>query len=215
MRAVLWDLDGTLISTKRLYIEAYSRALRPYLGRELTHADARAVQVISELRFLRTLAGDSYEACLAEFRKLYAELHATHFDGIYEGVEATLAELRKRGLKLGVVTGKARTSWEVSRSAASLGDFDVVVLDDDVNEPKPNPEGILLALSDLGVAPDEAVYVGDSIGDISAANDAGVVSVAALWSKDAEAQQEFLSRLGDRASHIASNPADILDLIQR
>lgn len=213
MKAVLWDLDGTLISTKRLYAEAYSRALKPYIKRKLTIEDVRSVPVISELRFMRHLAGDQYDACVADFRRYYAELHDSHFDGVYEGVPATLDELRRRGLKLGIVTGKARASWEVSMTEANLGDFDVVVVDDDVNEPKPNPEGILLALSELAVDAREAVYIGDSLGDIVAAQQAGVPAAAALWSKQEPDRSGFIERLRVHGpAMLLAKPQDVLNL---
>ena len=50
----------------------------------------------------------------------------------------------------------------VGAATTDLGPFDVLVLDDDVNEPKPSPEGILLAVSQLGVAADAVMYVGDN-----------------------------------------------------
>lgn len=213
LQAILWDLDGTLISTKRLYVEAYARALRPYMKREITEADVRSVPVVSELRFLQAMAQSDYDACLIDFQRHYAELHDTHFGGIYDGVEETLARLRSLGLKMGVVTGKSRSSYEVTSVTADLGQFDVLVLDDDVDQPKPAPDGILMALQALDVAPDVALYVGDSVNDMRAANAAGVHAVAALWSKDDEQRAEFLKRLGAEPARLASTPLDILSLL--
>jgi phosphoglycolate phosphatase/pyrophosphatase PpaX len=213
IEAVLWDLDGTLISTKQLYIEAYSRALRPYMKRDITEQDVRSVPVMSELRFLRALAADDYDAALADFQRHYAELHHTHFGGIYDGIEETLAQLRQRGLKLGIVTGKSRSSWEVSSATAQLGQFDVIVLDDDVAEPKPHPQGLLIALRELEVEAASAVYIGDSLGDMRAANAAQLTPVLALWSKNEHQRSEFLQRLADEPAHKAYRPTDILSII--
>jgi phosphoglycolate phosphatase/pyrophosphatase PpaX len=197
-------------------MEAYTRALKPYISRELTMQDVRSVQVISELRFMQHLAGEHYDACVADFRRHYAELHATHFDGVYPGVREALAALRARGVRMGIVTGKGRSSWDVTETIADLGRFDVIVVDDDVAEPKPHPEGILLALHELAVEPSEAVYVGDAIGDIIAATRAGVRPAAALWSRNTDdAREEFARKLDDYGQvSLLEQPTAVLDLFE-
>jgi phosphoglycolate phosphatase/pyrophosphatase PpaX len=183
INAILWDLDGTLVSTKRLYLEAYRRALAPYIGRVLTDEEILGHRSRSEIRFLKSQAVERYEDCLRDFRRFYADLHETHFGGVYPGVPGTLDTLRNHGVKMGIVTGKSRTSYEVQTVSTDLGPFDILVMDDDVHEPKPSPEGILIAVERLGTAPSRTVYVGDSVTDVEAATAAGVISAAALWSR--------------------------------
>ena len=99
--AVLFDLDGTLIATKRLYLEAYRRALATHLGHVPSAEEVVKLRPHSELKFLLSVVGpERYDACLADFRRHYAELHATHFGGIYPGVADMLAALRALGLRL-------------------------------------------------------------------------------------------------------------------
>lgn len=215
LQAILWDLDGTLISTKRLYIEAYARALRPYMKREITEEDVRSVPVVSELRFLQAMAQSDYDACLIDFQRHYAELHDTHFGGIYDGIEATLARLRDLGLKMGIVTGKSRSSYEVTSLTADLGQFDVLVLDDDVDQPKPAPDGILVALRELDVEAARTAYIGDSVNDMLAAHQAGVLAAAALWSKPESERSRFIERVEMKGPVILlATPADVLRLVQ-
>src|SRR5512146_2204220 len=158
LRAVLFDLDGTLIATKRLYLEAYSRAHEAHLGHLPTPEEVVRLRPRAELQFLRDVVGpERYDACLTDFRRHYAELHATHFGGIYPGIRELLAALRDRGLRLGIVTGKSRAAWEITISAIEheLGSFDVTVFDDDVRIAKPDPEGLHLAAERLRMAPSE------------------------------------------------------------
>jgi len=209
---VLFDLDGTLVSTKRLYLEAYRRALAPYIGRVLSDDEILSHRSRSEIRFLKSQARDQYDACLRDFQRYYADLHETHFGGVYPGVPETLTALRERGVRLGVVTGKSRSSYEVGAATADLGPFDVLVLDDDVNEPKPSPEGILLAVDKLGVSPDAVMYVGDAVSDIEAAVEAGVVPAAALWSRPGHADAATRMRAAG-ALALLEMPADILRLV--
>jgi pyrophosphatase PpaX len=214
IEAVIWDLDGTLISTKRLYLEAYRRALAPYIGKVLTDEEILGARSRSEIRFLKSHARDQFDTCMREFQQYYAALHDSHFGGVYAGVHEVLAEIRLRGLKMGVVTGKSRSSYEAGLATADLGQFDVLVMDDDVSEPKPHPEGILAALAALGVAGSNAVYVGDSNTDVEAAHEAGTAAAAALWSKSELERDRFMSRLlePDRVV-VLHTPADLLRLL--
>lgn len=214
IEAILWDLDGTLISTKRLYLEAYRRALAPYIGKVLTDEEILGHRSRSEIRYLRSQAREQYDACLRDFREHYAALHDTHFGGVYPGVVDVLNALRAGGMKMGIVTGKSRSSYEVGLATADLGHFDVLVMDDDVEEPKPHPEGILAALTALGIEGGQAIYVGDSITDIEAAHAAGTTAAAALWSRNVAQRARFIDVLARRDGvHMLDEPCDIRKLV--
>jgi pyrophosphatase PpaX len=186
LQAILFDLDGTLIDTYRLYLEAYSRALRGVLGRELTPDDVAARHPSSERRFLEEWLGAERAAeCHAAMVTHYEALHASLCEGIYDGVREMLQALRSAGYRLGIVTGKGRAAWEVTARHVQLGRFEVVVTEDDAAEPKPHPGGLLDAARALGVQPSAAAYIGDSTGDIEAGRRAGMRVGAALWPKTA------------------------------
>ena len=215
LQAILFDLDGTLVATKRLYLEAYRRALATHLGHVPTAEEVIALRPSSELRFLQAVVGpELYDACLADFRRHYAELHETHFGGLYDGVEAMLADLRAAGVPIGIVTGKSRGSWEVTTANVELGPFDVTVFDDDVARPKPDPEGLLLALERLRVPPARAAYVGDGTQDASAAAAAGLLPIAALWPKKPEEIETFTQHVLRHGAVLAHTPADVVALVR-
>lgn len=189
--AVLFDLDGTLIDTWRLYGESYARALEPYLGRPATADDFRRRSPSSERRFLTEWLGEEKgAACHADMVRHYAELHGALAEGAYEGVREMLAALRAAGVPLAIVTGKGRAAWEVTERELALGPFAVVVTDDDVAEPKPSPDGLLAAADALGLRPGQAVYLGDSMGDLRAGKAAGMRTAAVLWPKTAPGERE-------------------------
>lgn len=195
--AVLFDVDGTLIDSYRLYLEAYRRALAPVLGHAPTDEEITARPPIAERRFLVEWVGEERAAaCHEEMCRHYAELHGQLCDGIYEGVREMLAALRSAGIPVGVVTGKGRRAWEVTERAFDLGDFAVVVTEDDAEHPKPHPGGLLSAAAGLGIAPEQIAYVGDSAGDVEAGRAAGMGAGAALWPKTAPGEREaFLERI--------------------
>jgi len=216
IRGVLFDLDGTLFDTWDLYIEAYIRTLEKYVGRRLSPAELIGLHPVSEIGLLRSVVGeirlaDAHRAFLGIYRTLHGEL----FGGIYPGIVEMLAELSRQGLSLGVVTGKSKAAWEVTSMAIGLGKFDAVVTDDDVDQPKPNPDGIALALQRLGLRAEEAVYVGDSTGDAKAARAAGVRFVAALWPKAPEEVEPFVRAVGEYGPwRILRRPSELPDAIR-
>jgi pyrophosphatase PpaX len=196
IRSILFDLDGTLVDTWDLYVEAYLRTLAPYVGRRLTLEELIALGPTSELRLLRrALAGHDAGAAHREFLRHYRSLHSTHFEGVYPGACEMLRALRDMSLRLGIVTGKSRGAWEITARSSGLGAFDVTITDEDVVEAKPDPEGLVLALDRLGISAAEAVYVGDSVGDARAARAAHVRFAAALWPKAAPEREKFLTQV--------------------
>jgi pyrophosphatase PpaX len=195
--AILLDLDGTLIDTYHLYLEAYRRALAPYLGHPPSDAEFIARRPSSEKRFLAGWIGEtSVDACHAAMARHYEALHPSLCEGMYEGVPEMLAALRSAGIPLGLVTGKGRRAWEVTERALDLGRFEVVVTDDEMEEPKPHPGGLVLGLASLGVEADKTVYIGDSVSDLAAGRAAGMLVGAALWPKtSAEDRESFLREI--------------------
>lgn len=215
--AVLFDLDGTLIDTKSLYMEAYRRAVQPFIRKDLTRDEIMAHRPTSEIAFLRAVVGEEdFDACLEAFYRVYEELHADRFDGVYPGVQEVLAALRGEGVALGLVTGKSRRSWEITRSVAdSLEPFDVLVFDDDVRAPKPDPHGLEIAVRTIGVEAGRAAYVGDSVSDMEAARAAGLRPLAALWAHGAERRTRHLRRIRELGATPVDRPAELLELLHR
>jgi phosphoglycolate phosphatase/pyrophosphatase PpaX len=216
VRWVLFDVDGTLVNTWELYIESFLRSMEDLVGRRLTLEELAALHPTSELRVLRqVLASDdelpaAHEGFLTHLSRLHPELYA----GVYDGVPEMLDALRERGLTLGLVTGKSRGAWAVTEPVAGLGDFAVAVMDDDVSEPKPAPEGILAAVAGLGAAPEETVYVGDAVNDARAARAAGVRFAAALWAKSDAERERFVAKVsGEGVWALLPEPAALVALL--
>ncbi|HEV7588400.1 MAG TPA: HAD family hydrolase [Longimicrobium sp.] len=190
-RAILFDLDGTLIDTFRLYAECLRRTLTPYLGYTPTDEEMIARGPGSERSFLLGWLGvEAGERAHADFGRHYEALHGGLHEGLYDGVPEMLAALRAAGYPLGVVTGKGRHAWNVTDREMGLGEFAVVVTDDDVAAPKPDPQGLLAAARALGLPPGEIVYVGDSDGDLLAGRAAGMRTAAVLWPKTTPGEAE-------------------------
>lgn len=210
--ALLFDLDGTLVDSYRLYLESYRRAVEPVLGRSPTHEEIAARAPSAERRFLAEWVGEAHvDACHDDLCRHYSELQGALGDGPYEGVREMLAALSAAGYPLGIVTGKGRRIWRVAESAFASGIFDVVVTEDDVRHPKPDPEGLLLAAERLSVPAGRVAFVGDSVSDLAAGRAAGMSIGAALWPKtDPEDRSGFLQAAAEYSPDwMFRTPADL------
>ncbi|CAN5816589.1 pyrophosphatase PpaX [soil metagenome] len=213
---VLFDVDGTLIDSYRLYLESYARALQPYLGRIPQHAEVARQRPSSERHFLiEWLGPEQGAACHTAMCEAYEELHSTFCEGVYDGVPEMLAAFRAAGVPMGVVTGKGRRAWEVTERELQLGHFAVVITEDEVSRPKPDPGGLLMAAREMSAEPAETLYIGDSASDMAAARSAGMMAGAALWPKTAPGEKDAFR--GEVGSHnpdwFFDQPADLVRLL--
>lgn len=214
---VLFDVDGTLVDTWELYIEAYLRTFEPHLGRRITFQELRALRPRSERDVLsRTVPEIPLDRVHRQFLDHYGALHPERFGGVYPGARELLEALRGRGIPVGIVTGKSRGAWRITGDAAELGSFEAVVCDDDVVEPKPSAEGLRTALEHLGAEAGDAIYVGDSVSDAKAARTAGVAFAAALWAKGREELEAFRAAVREEGAWAELHrPPELLDRMER
>jgi phosphoglycolate phosphatase len=186
LRAVLFDLDGTLLDTAPDFFTVTNRLLAEE-GRAAMPWPAVRAAVSSGSRALVERAFGITEAdpAFARLRARLLELYAANLlvdTAPFPGTQALLALLAGRGLRWGVVTNKPEWLAAPLLERAQLDPPpDVLVCPDHVSRTKPDPEPLLLACQRLGCAPAEAVYLGDHQRDIEAGRRAGVATIAAAW----------------------------------
>jgi len=185
-RAVLFDLDGTLVDTGPDIAVAVNSMLED-MGRP-THDRGRIMGWIGEgaVRLVqRALAGgvegqapaQETERGLSLFYDYYAARVCVD-SRPYSHVEPVLAALRRQGVRLACVTNKPVRHTRLLLDALSLAyAFDVVVGGDTLAQRKPDPEPLRFACRRLAVDESNAVYVGDSMTDCRAAAGAGMAMV--------------------------------------
>ena len=183
LRAVLFDLDGTLIDSIGLIVDAMHHAFEGFTG-TIPEDSAWMAGIGTPLFKQLALYARSPEE-LELLREKYRAYQFIHHDTVineYAGTTAVLENLHARGLVMGIVTSKgdelARRGLEITGLAKYLP---VVISADSVTKYKPEPEPVLLALERLGVSADSALMLGDSPHDISSGNAAGVRTIGALW----------------------------------
>ena len=198
-RAILFDLDGTLLDSTDLILQCFRHSWETVCG--FNHSRETLVQTFgTPLRsamhrlLLTGISSDDgsptdpIEANNALVDRLLAEYRTynlANHDALarpFEGTCNVLGELRRRGYSIGIVTSKSRELALRGLKLCSLDKLiDSAVFLEDTQSHKPDPEPILAALEKLRQPAHTAAYVGDSHHDIVAARAAGVLAVAALW----------------------------------
>ena len=195
MRGILLDLDGTLLDTLDELYDAVNVSLEkfgyPRRSREEVRSfEGNGVGVLIRKAVPEGTSEADYETCLAFMKEYYA----AHSGGAtpYPGIEELLARLKERKVPMAVVTNKPDLPARNLVESRFPGVFDVVIGEVPGRPRKPAPEMPLLALEQLEISKENAVYIGDSEVDIQTARNAGLKVVSVTWGfRDEEQLKEL------------------------
>ncbi|MGN6325582.1 HAD family hydrolase [Pseudolysinimonas sp.] len=179
IRAVLFDIDGTLVDSNYLHIDAWHRAFAD-LGAPVDAWRIHRDIGMDSGGLLDDLLGDRAEElgdrAKDEHTRLYRE-QAPRLRPL-PGARELIGALRERGLIVVLATSAPADELELLLGVLGVGEGELPTTDaDDVDEAKPHPGIVQIALDRAGVGADEAVFVGDSVWDMVAAGRAGVAAV--------------------------------------
>jgi phosphoglycolate phosphatase len=183
-RAVVFDLDGTLIDSAPDIAYALNRALErrdlaPFSADEVKSMIGGGVPKLVERAILaRGIAIDEGSPLAADFIEYYRE-NLTTLTTLYEGARGLPHRLQEKGLRLGLCTNKQQAlTLEILGRLELTHYFLAVAGELDGYPRKPDPAPLLGVLGELGVLPRDSLMVGDSAADIEYARAAGVSAVA-------------------------------------
>lgn len=180
---VLFDLDGTLLDSIRLIIDSYHHTLATH-GLPPRSDDEWLAGIGTPLTVQFSQWVEDPER-MVELVATYREYNLTHHDSrvsAYPGVVDVVHHLKQRELRLGVVTSKNVAGARRGLRLIGIEEtMEVIIGADDVQNPKPHPEPIHLAMDRLGVSAESTIYVGDSLHDMHSGRAAGVRTGAVLW----------------------------------
>lgn len=181
LKAVLFDLDGTLIHSIEHIIACWQHTVRTSLGKEMSREEILPTLGRALLESFEEVApGRSLE--MREVYRAYQK--ATHDSDItlVAKTHETLTKLHSDGYKLGVVTSKGIVVASEGLNLFNLLPyFDVLVTYEDTERHKPNPDPLLVGSQRLGIEPVNIMYVGDAVFDIQASKAAGMAAVGVTW----------------------------------
>ena len=186
IKAVLFDLDGTLADTALDLGGALNTMLREHGLPAVSMDKIRPVASHGASGLLKLgMNLDKTDPNHARLRQQYLDTYETCFDQdtvLFDGIDALIQAIHARGLKWGIITNKPHTFTH--RLVPQLGFSiapDVVVSGDTTAEAKPSTKPMLYACEQIGIAPQHCVYVGDAERDMQAGKNAGMRTVLVNW----------------------------------
>ncbi len=184
LRAVLWDLDGTLTDSVRFVVATANAIIERYGGTALAFDRAGGMSGLPLESIFRLAWPDLQEERAQrlrdEYRALY-EANAVPATRLYRGARATLRAFRQAGLLQATVTGKRAADCERILRGLGVSEIDLYLGGDSVRQPKPAPDLARLAAQRLACDAAECVVVGDSASDIAMGREAGMRTIQVLW----------------------------------
>ncbi len=184
---VILDLDGTLVDSRQVIIDAMQLAAREVgLPQPSDNAVSRIIglclgQAIADL--FPDVNADVHARIYSAFRAEALRMRADPadpealFDGAYEAVRT----LRESGYLLGIATGKARPGVDHFCTRYNMEGWFDTIQTPDLNPSKPHPSIIESAMAETGIPADRTAMVGDTVYDIEMAQNAGVFGVGVAW----------------------------------
>lgn len=215
IRAVLFDLDGTLLDT----LEDIAFSLNSVLERHgyPTHSLQECRELVGygmEELVRRALPGYAHDpAIMIPLQEQMKAAYAAHWNvhsRPYEGVGRLLDTIDRLGMKKAILSNKPDGFTKLcADELLSPWNFDLVMGHQDGIAHKPDPRGALIIARELGVEPADVLYIGDSGVDMLTANSAGMYPYGVLWGFRPEAE---LRENG--AASLATKPEDIMNFLE-
>lgn len=218
VKAVLFDLDGTLIDTAADFIRII-QAMCVEAGRPVVDADLIRSQVSEGARAMVHLVYPEMAVNSAEFlghRQAFLERYGAQIvvdTDLFTGMYALLEHLEAHDIPWGIVTNKPRGLSESLLAALNLtARCAVLVCPEDVTKAKPDPEPMYLAAEQLNIAAEQIIYVGDHPRDIDAGRNAGMPTILAAYGYLPLQHKDNLSAW--QADHIVHNVTELHDVLR-
>lgn len=186
IKAVLFDLDGTLADTALDLGYALNEQRRLHDLPPLPHEQLRPYAShgtigLLEVGFSLTPSDSSFASMREEYLQLYTA-NLCHLTCLFPGMDEALHQLEQRNIPWGVVTNKPARFTEPLMAALGLSERAASIISGDTcAHPKPHPEPLLCASREIGLPPEQFAYIGDAQRDMEAASAAGMHPVVARY----------------------------------
>jgi phosphoglycolate phosphatase len=184
-KAVLFDMDGTVLDTLGDLAAAVNHTLREFSMPERSIAEvAAALSNGAAYLIAHTVPAGTPKELTDKVLAAYAPYYDAHCDiltGPYDGIVPLMEKLRDRGVKLAVISNKQDTAVKPLAEKYFPGLLEIAVGESTEVRRKPNPDAVLAALRHIGVEREDAIYVGDTEVDLQTARNAGMECASVDW----------------------------------
>ena len=201
-KAIIYDIDGTLLNTVDQNMYPLIRIIKEELGQDWTFEQVVPFTAQPGLKTIAGLGIKDVDGVYARWVRYVNEYGPGAV--AYDGIPALLEFVRERGLKQGIVSSKRRPQYAIDMVDRSGFDryMDAAVLFEDTAAHKPDPTPLFECLNRLGVAPKDALYMGDARSDMVAARAAGMDFAYASWGS-------FFPMERDEPEYYLDHPMDL------
>jgi pyrophosphatase PpaX len=183
IEAVLFDLDGTLQDSERLGTVAYRFGIREVLDISLDEQEESYLigkPFLALREVLPAVSDEQFDKVVNKTLEYYRK-HNSKIE-LYDGILEVIKNIHLLGLQLGIVTAKLReNALSELKNNHIFEYFTLVYAKEDCRKFKPDPSPLLEMALELGVTPNECIYIGDQASDIQASRSAGMISCGAIW----------------------------------
>ena len=177
---IAFDVDGTLLDTLPMALRTFQQTLLEFTGRSFSIKQLYPTMGRSNEDALTLLGLEYSQTLIDRWLDLQKSAGGIH---LFPGISETLAQLKRQGCVLGVVTSRNREEYEMDRNLFSKidGFFEHIVLSEMTREHKPSPQPLQKFMQLSGAVPEQTLYVGDAAWDMQCAAAAGAKGALALW----------------------------------
>lgn len=215
IKAVLFDLDGTLLDTSEDLAHALNHVRRQYGLTDLPYDMIRphvsnGATALIRLGFGDDVSDEKMQALREALLAMYQQ-HIALFTKPFAGIETLIQQLADHGIAWGIVTNKPQIyTAELMQHFEFASAPCATVSPDQVGVSKPNPAGLLFACQAAGCQPAEAIYIGDHLRDIESGHNAGMPTIAVGYgfTSDPDEHRHW------GATHIADTVAELWPIIE-
>jgi phosphoglycolate phosphatase len=213
-KAVIFDMDGTLLNTIEDLTDSINYILEKYnlpqkTLQEVMHMVGSGAAKLVERAIPMGKDNPDFDRILQDYKAYYFD-HCNIKTGPYHNIPELLKELKIRGFKMAVVSNKSMNAVQELSKLYFSDYIDVAVGVTDKLKRKPAPDECLEAIREMGVEKDECIYVGDSDIDHQTAKNTGLKCISCLWGF--RTKEELLAA-GAGDNFFVEDPLEILNIV--
>lgn len=203
-RAILWDMDGTVLDTLEDLWAAVNVSLRHFALPEVSLDTVRAGLGNGAAHLIACCAPAERREEVLRFYKPWYDAHCNIRTRPYEGILPLMARLKAAGVRQAIISNKPDPAVQELARVYFPGLLETAVGESAAVRRKPDPDAVLAAAERMGLAPADCVYVGDTEVDLRTARNAGMDCIAVSWGFRSRAQliEAGAARIADRAEEL-------------
>ncbi len=205
---VIFDLDGTLVDSLSITFQEFRKTIIKFSGKEYKDDEILSLFGPSEVQIFEKLFGKdkALEAYRDYKRNFIGRIGSIK---VFSGIEELLNELKGRGVKIDLFTGRGKElTVEILERTKIVDYFNFILSSEEVKRPKPYPDGILKLIDLSKSKKEKTIYIGDSIADVKCGISSGVSTGVALWSG------RKINFDGYKPTFLFKKPEMVLDIIK-